>query len=194
MHWIVWFILMFLLIYGIHLLYKFASPNTIKQIVLDTNDNIVLIYLFFDGSTKEYIATKPVIKIEVKGTVMKLFENGKYIAKIYKNTLKEKKDWDLLINYFNNPKFDKTTIFGDKSDLDNKTNRPCEIKDNRNVKIFGKKQIITVIISMVLGIPLAAYLLYIQNGRFGKIEIIGLLVATIFLIILFVFSYKRFNR
>ena len=188
---IFFFTIMLLSLYWLHLLHKYFNSKSVKQIALYANDNIVLVHLFLNGSTKEYRVIKQIIKIETKGNVMKLLENKKCIAKIYKNTLKEKKDWDLLINYFNNNKIGKVSTFGDIR-VDNQT---YEIKDDSNRKSLDKKQIIGLTSGSIIGLAFSAFLLYTQSGKIGKTELIFLLiiaiVGTIGLVIILKNKLKR---
>ena len=101
MFWIAWVVLMSMYVYCFYLLYKFYSSKALKHIIINSDMDIVLVYqLPKYMRSHDYITIRQCIKIAVKGNVMKLLENGKYIAKVYRNTLKNKKDWEWIINYF----------------------------------------------------------------------------------------------
>ena len=90
-------------VYGFHLLNKFFRNTSLKQIIITSDSDIMLVYTKLKhGGSYDYKTVKQCIKIDVKGNVMKILENGKYIAKVYRNTLKNKNDWEWMINYFNN--------------------------------------------------------------------------------------------
>ncbi len=96
-------IFMGLSIYWFRLCYVFYSRKSLKQLVIDADDHVVLIYQMLRSRNPvsyEYRTIKQSIKIVVKGRKMNLLKNGESIARIYKNTLKNKNDWDWLISYF----------------------------------------------------------------------------------------------
>jgi len=71
--------------------------------MIDADGGIDLVYWWKqDWKTRSHDrrTRKQDIKIVVKGNIMKLRENGKYIAKVYRNTLKDRSDWEWLIDYF----------------------------------------------------------------------------------------------
>jgi len=106
MSWIVFVISMCMIVYIFYLFHKFFNSKSLKKIVINTDDDIVLGYSMiqdwrmsaqtpYDRRTK-----KQDITIAVKGNKMKLLEQGKPIAKVYRDTLKDKSDWEWLIDYF----------------------------------------------------------------------------------------------
>ena len=101
MFWILGAVFMSISFSFFHLAYKFYSSTSLKKIVINSDSNIVLVYtLPKNKKPHDYRTVRQFIKLDVKGNVMKLLENKKYIAKVYKNTLKNKNDWEWLINYF----------------------------------------------------------------------------------------------
>ena len=103
--WIFFIIYIYIAAYWFYLFSKFYSKKSLKQIVINADDNIVLIYQLLrhgKSRSRDYRVRKQNLKIVVKGNIMNILGNGKSIAKIYRNTLKDKNNWEWLINYFSN--------------------------------------------------------------------------------------------
>jgi hypothetical protein len=82
---------------------KYYLSKSLKSITINANDNIILEFFSVqnrDTKSHDYLTLRWTIQVVVKGNKMELMENGKYIAKVYKDTLKDKSDWEWLINYF----------------------------------------------------------------------------------------------
>lgn len=62
------------------------------------------------------------------------------------------------------------------------------------MKLYDKKRIIYLILSIVGGLCFSAYLLYDQSGKIGRIEIISLTATAIMAIIILVALIKIGNK
>ncbi|MDL2320538.1 hypothetical protein LJC45_05345 [Alistipes sp. OttesenSCG-928-B03] len=103
--WMICIVSMGMYVIVFFLLKKYYSRKSLRRIIVSSDDNVLLVYYFLrygNSETHDYNVRKQNIKIVVKGNVMTLWEKDEAIAKVYKDTLTDKEDWDWLINYFAN--------------------------------------------------------------------------------------------
>ena len=87
--------------YAFYLFYKFYSKTSVKKIIVTEHGDAIITYqLLRNNSSREYKAYKDNIKIKTQKNRLWLLENGKPIAKVYKDTLQDKKDWDRIIDCY----------------------------------------------------------------------------------------------
>ena len=91
--------------YVFYLFFKYYNKKALKEILIHEDEDIVFIYQIFrqrNPDIREYTVRRRNVKIMIKRNAINLLYNGKSIAKIYRNTLKNKNDWEWLIYYFGN--------------------------------------------------------------------------------------------
>ncbi|MDL2320546.1 hypothetical protein LJC45_05385 [Alistipes sp. OttesenSCG-928-B03] len=103
--WTLFTVVFVMLVHAFHLVFKYYTPQSIRHIAIDNDDNMTLVFYAVqnpDTKSHDRELRKNSIRIIVKANSMKLLRNDNVIARVYKDTIRDKEDWDWLINYFAN--------------------------------------------------------------------------------------------